>query len=45
MNSATPLLQLDSVSMKFGGLTAVDSLSFSIYEGENRRPHRAQRRG
>jgi branched-chain amino acid transport system ATP-binding protein len=34
MNSATPLLQLDSVSMKFGGLTAVDSLSFSIYEGE-----------
>ncbi len=33
MNS-TPLLRLDSVTMTFGGLRAVDGLSFTINEGE-----------
>ncbi|MFW5684322.1 MAG: ABC transporter ATP-binding protein [Spirochaetota bacterium] len=30
----TAILELDQVSMTFGGLRAVDNLSFSVYEGE-----------
>lgn len=34
MNKKNPVLTLDNVTMRFGGLTAVDKLSFSINERE-----------
>jgi branched-chain amino acid transport system ATP-binding protein len=34
MNATTPMLQLLDVSMTFGGLRAVDHLSFNVGEGE-----------
>ena len=34
MSDRRPILELEGVSMTFGGLRAVDDLSFSVYEGE-----------
>jgi branched-chain amino acid transport system ATP-binding protein len=34
MSIGTPLLQLQGVSKRFGGLTAVDNVSFDVAEGE-----------
>jgi branched-chain amino acid transport system ATP-binding protein len=31
---ATPLLQLDQVTIRFGGLTAVNAVDFTVHEGE-----------
>src|SRR5690242_21816577 len=34
MNSAAPVLRVDHLTMRFGGLVAVDDLSFSAARGE-----------
>ncbi|MFP4483624.1 MAG: ABC transporter ATP-binding protein [Spirochaetaceae bacterium] len=34
MKEQRPILELDGVTMTFGGLKAVDGLSFTVYEGE-----------
>ena len=32
--TAVPLLQVDAISLRFGGVTAIDSVSFEVPEGE-----------
>ena len=38
------LLQVEGVSKRFGGLKAVQSLSFAVEEGDHPRPDRSERR-
>lgn len=33
-SNTTPLLKVDAVSVRFGGLTAVDQVSFDVHQGE-----------
>jgi ABC-type branched-subunit amino acid transport system ATPase component len=32
--SSTPLLQVNGVTVRFGGLTAVDDVSFDVHQGD-----------
>ena len=39
-----PLLEVDDVTMRFGGVTALDGVTFHINDGRDLRAHRPQRR-
>ena len=44
-NGVKTILELENVTMQFGGVVAVDSLSMHVDKGEIVGPHRPQRRG
>ena len=42
--SSTPILAVRDVTVRFGGIVALDGVSFDVERGTDRRAHRAQRR-
>ena len=42
--SATALLEVEDLRVRYGNIEAVRGLSFSVEEGTHRGPHRRQRR-